>query len=287
MQTDLNALIELVSQWFLLAIGAVVVLLIGRWIAHKVGNSIEALLNKTPNSDPTLSRFFASLIKFIILAATVMAALTVVGVDTTSFSAVILGLGAAMAFILQGSLSNIAAGVMLMLFRPFNIGDEISGGGVSGKVTDISLTAVRLKSTDNREFIISNSAIWGGTIKNMSALGERRLDMVFGISYDADINKAIEALKDVASAHPSVFSKPEPWAKVVNLNESSVDIELRVWCKAADYRGLKVSLPQPVKAAFDAAGIGIPYPHEIKHKEKIKSSKARDRVVRLTKLRNS
>jgi len=156
-----------------------------------------------------------------------------------------------MAFVLQGSLSNIAAGVMLMLFKPFNIGDDVEIGGVTGKVTDISITATRLKSTDNREFIVANGEVWGGTISNHSSLGDRRLDMQFGISYDEDIDKAIATLKQAASEHPLVLDTPAPWAKVVNLNESSVDLELRAWCKASDYKALTVSISQPVKEAFN------------------------------------
>lgn len=287
MSFELAEILPLLAKYGLPILGAIFVFLIGRAIAKRLGRTTETLMSKRPDNDPTLSRFAGSVVKFLILVFTIIAALTVVGIDTSSFSAIVLGLGAAMGFILQGSLSNIAAGVMLMLFRPFKIGDDVEVGGVAGTVTEIGLTATRLKSTDSREFIVSNGDVWGGTIVNNSSLGERRLDMVFGISYDADIDKVINVLTATAAAHPLVLDKPEPWAKVVNLNESSVDLELRAWCKASDYRALKVSISQPVKAAFDKAGIEIPYPREVKISQHVKKSKGRDRLARLESLRNS
>lgn len=287
MDFSIEGILPLVMKCGPLLLGAIVVFFIGRMIARRLGRSTENILNKRPDPEPTLSRFAGSVVKFLILLFTIIAALTVLGVDTSSFSAMVLGFGAAMGFVLQGSLSNIAAGVMLMLFRPYKIGDEIEAGGVAGKVTDIGITATRMKTTDNREIIVSNGAVWGGTIVNNSSLGERRLDMVFGIDYSADIDTAISALTVTAAAHPMVLDKPAPWAKVVNLNESSVDLELRAWCKAGDYRALKASISQPVKSALDKAGIGIPYPHEIKISQHVKNSKARDRLARLKSLRNS
>ena len=284
---DISQIIPFVGRYALPILGALVVFWIGKWIAGKASAGAERALNRAPNSDPSLSRFFASLVRYIILVAAVMAALTVMGIDTSSFAAVVLGLGAAMAFVLQGSLSNIAAGVMLMLFKPFKLGDEVEVGDTKGVVTSIELTVTRLKSADNVEKIISNSNVWGGTIRNNSSLGKRRLDMVFGVDYGADIDKTIKVLTETAAKDPRVHADPAPWAKVVNLNESSVDLELRAWCDAKDYKGLKVSISQPIKAALDKAGIGIPYPHGTKIKQSVKTSKARNRMAKLTKLKNS
>jgi small conductance mechanosensitive channel len=249
------------------ALLALILLWIGRLIARKVSVNVERGLNKSPNSEPGLSRFFASIVKYLILIAVIIAVLTVLGINTSSISVMVLGLGAAMAFILQDSLSNLAAGVMLMIFRPFKVGDDIEAGGENGRVTSIALTATRLKTVDNTEVIIANGKIWGGVVKNYSSLGLRRLDMDFGVSYDADIKTAINALTKAAGEHPLVLNDPAPWAKVVTLNESSIDLQLRAWCQAADYKALKVSISQPIKAALDAANIGIPYPHEIKIKD--------------------
>lgn len=264
---NISDILSFATTYVVPALLALILLWIGRLIARKVSVNVERGLNRSPNSDPALSRFFASLVKYLILIAVIIAVLTVLGINTSSISAMVLGLGAAMAFILQDSLSNLAAGVMLMIFRPFKIGDDIEAGGESGRVTSIALTATRLKTVDNTEVIIANGKIWGGVVKNYSSLGLRRLDMDFGVSYDADIKTAINALTKAAGEHPLVLNDPAPWAKVVTLNDSSIDLQLRAWCQAADYKALKVSISQPIKAALDAANIGIPYPHEIKIKD--------------------
>jgi len=287
MNFDVAGWLPTISKYALPVLGALIVFWIGKKIAVRLGRITENLLNKSPAAEPTLSSFAGSVVKFLILVFTIIGALTIVGIETSSFSAVIAGLGAAMAFILQGSLSNVAAGVMLMFFKPFKLGDEIEAGGVAGKVTDIGITATRMKSVDNREFIVANGDVWGGTIINNSSLGNRRLDIQFSVSYDANIDKAIATLTKTAAAHPLVLKSPEPWAKVVTLNDSSISLELRAWCKASDYKALKVSISQPVKAAFNKAGIEIPYPREIKISKHVKNSKGRDRLARLKSLRNS
>ena len=264
---------------------ALLIFLIGSRIARAVSSKAEMGFNKAPNSDPSLSRFFASLIRYLLLVVVIMAALSVLGIDTSPIFGLIAASGAAFAFILQGSLSNIAAGVMLILFKPYKIGDDVEIGGSKGKVTGIELTATTLSTTDNVKIIVANGKVWGGTIHNHSSMGARRLDRDFGISYDADIDKAIKAITAAAAANPRVHSEPAPWAKVVNLGDSSVDIQLRAWCDAADYKALSTEISQPVKEALDAAGVGIPYPHEIKIKQHVKSSKAQDRVNRLKALR--
>lgn len=264
---------------------AFLVILIGFPIAKKIAGGAEKAFNKAPNADASLSRFFASLVKFILLVIVIMAALGVLGVDTSPIVGLIAASGAALGFILQGALGNVAAGVMLMLFRPFSIGDEVEAGGVIGVVTGIQLTGTRLKTADNVEIIVANGDIWGGTIKNRTSMGARRLDKNFGISYDADIDKAIAAITAAAAANPRVHANPAPWAKVVNLGDSSVDIQLRAWCDASDYKALSTEISQPVKQALDAAGIGIPYPHEIKIKQHVKNSKGRTRSARFKALR--
>jgi len=174
---------------------------------------------------------------------------------------------------------------MLILFKPYKIGDEVEVGGARGKVTAIEMTATRLATTDNVDIIVANGNVWGGTIKNYTSMGARRLDRDFGISYDADIDKAIKAITAAAAANPRVHTDPAPWAKVVNLGDSSVDIQLRAWCDAADYKALSTEISQPVKHALDAAGISIPYPHEVKIKQHVKSSKGRDSLAKFKALK--
>lgn len=281
---DVAQILALVSKYIVPLIIAAIVFFIGRIIANKLGRGVEVGLNRAPNSDPSLSRFFASLARYLMLFVTIMAALSVMGIDVGALSAAVVGLGAAMAFILQGSLSNLAAGVMLMIFRPFKIGDEIEGGGTKGVVTNIELTATRLKTADNVEVIIANGKLWGGTIRNNNGFETRRLDVNFGVEYGADIPTAIKAITQAAATNPRVHADPAPWAKVVNLGDSSVDLQLRVWCNAGDYKALSTEISQPVKAALDAANIGIPYPHEVKIKQHVKSSKGRDSLAKFKAL---
>ncbi len=282
---DFQKIISLVTTYAVPALIALAILVIGFRIARAVASKSEIALNKAPNSDPGLSRFFASLVKFFLMLVVVMAALSVINVDTSPLFGIIAASGAALAFVLQGALGNVAAGVMLILFKPFKIGDEVEVGGERGKVSAIELTATRLATTDNVDVIVANGKVWGGTIKNYTSMGARRLDRDFGISYDDDIDKAIAAITSAAAANPRVHADPAPWAKVVNLGDSSVDIQLRAWCDAADYKALSTEISQPVKQALDAAGISIPYPHGVKIKQTVKSSKGRERRKRLKALK--
>ena len=277
--------VSLAVPYVVPAIVALIVLFIGLRIARAIASRAETGFNKVPNSDPSLSRFFASLVRYLLIVIVLMAALAILGIDTSPIVGLIIASGAALAFVLQGALGNVAAGVMLILFRPFKIGDEIEAGGVTGVVTGIELTATRLKTADNIEIIVANGGIWGGTIKNRTSMGARRLDRDFGISYDSDIDKAIKAITEAAASNPRVHSDPAPWAKVVNLGDSSVDIQLRAWCNASDYKALSTEISQPVKQALDAAGIGIPYPHEVKIKQHVKKSKGRDSLAKFKALK--
>jgi small conductance mechanosensitive channel len=277
--------ISMATPYVVPAVLALVVIFIGFRIARAIASRAERGFNKAPNSDASLSRFFANLVRYLLIVIVLMAALAILGVDTSPILGLIIASGAALGFVLQGALGNVAAGVMLMIFRPFKIGDEIEAGGVAGVVTSIELTATRFKTKDNVEVIVANGGIWGGTIKNRTALGARRLDKNFGISYDSDIDTAIKAITEAAAANPRVHADPAPWAKVVNLGDSSVDIQLRAWCDAGDYKALSTEISQPVKQALDAAGIGIPYPREIKIKQHVKESKGRNRIAKLKALK--
>ncbi len=265
---------------------AVAVVLVGRWLAKKISRGLGAGLDKTVNANPALSRFVTSVVYFALLFIALMIALGIVGVDTSAVSGMVIGLGVALAFILKEPLTDFSAGVMLAMFRPFSVGDEVEVDGIKGVVTMIALTQTRMKTRNNIELIIRNSAVWGKVIRNHSALGNRRLDMVFGVSYDADIDAAIKAITNVAAADTRVHKTPKPWAKVVGLGDSCVDIELRLWCDYDNLRKLKVDISQPVKAALDAANIEIPYEHVVKIRKKVKRSKARGRIAKLSKIKN-
>ena len=270
---------------------AIVLALLVVWLGHKIAKRLSggtrSLLMRAPDADATIAQFFAALIFYLLMVVVVMAALSILGINTSSVTGIVLGFGTAMAFVLKDALANFAAGIMIMIFRPYQVGDEVEIGGTKGIVRSVELTATRMQTRDNVELIVATGNAWGGTLRNHSALGVRRLDMDFGVEYGADIDKAIETIIGVAAADKRVHVDPAPWAKVVSLGESSVDIQLRVWCDYEDYRKIKMDISQPVKAALDAAGIGIPYPHIIKIRQKVKNSKARNRIAKLNKIRNS
>jgi len=243
---------------------ALLILWIGMKVAKWIGKTVKKYTEKAPNVDATLANFLGSIAKYAVTAFVVIAAVTQIGVETASLVAMLGAATLAIGLALQGTLGNIAAGVMLMLFRPYKIGDYVDVAGQEGVVEEVSIFTTVLATIDNVKVIIANGEAWGSTIKNYTSMGVRRVDVDYGIHYDDDINKAIKIMKDVSSAHPDVLSKPDgPWAKVVKLNESSVDIQNRVWCKAENYWDVMFDLNKSIKEAFDKDGITIPYPHQV------------------------
>ncbi len=246
-----------------IAIG-LAILIIGMWFAKRVGNVVRKSAVKAPNIDDTLANFLGSIAKYALTVVVVVAAITKMGIEASSLVAMLGAATLAIGLALQGTLGNVASGVMLMLFRPYKIGDYVAVAGEEGVVHDVNIFTTVLTSLDNIKIIIANGEAWGSTIQNFTSMGVRRVDVDYGIHYDDDIDKAIKIMKDVSAAHPSVLSKPDtPWAKVVKLNDSSVDIQNRVWCKADDYWDVMFDLNKSIKEAFDKNGITIPYPHQV------------------------
>lgn len=242
-------------------ITALLILWIGLKIARWLGNKVSKAAIKAPNVDETLGKFIGSMVRYAVTAMVLIAAISQVGIDVTGFLAIFAAAGLAIGLALQGTLSNIAAGVMLMLFRPFKLGDFVVVAGKEGVVTEMSLFTTELTTTDHRQVIIGNGDVFGTTIENLTSKGVRRVDSNFGIDYEDDINKAIKVITSTAAAHPDVLSEPDaPWAKVVGLGESSVDIQSRVWCKSEHYWDVMFDLNKSIKEAFDKNGISIPYP---------------------------
>lgn len=243
---------------------AALILWIGFKVARWVYKIVHRSLEKTPGIDETLVNFLSSIARYVVVAMVVIAAVTKVGVEAASLVAMLGAATLAIGLALQGTLSNVAAGVMLMLFRPYALEDFVGVAGEQGVVKDINLFTTELATIDNVKVIIANAEAWGSTIKNFTSMGVRRVDVDYGIHYDDDIDAAIKIMNDVAAAHPKVLTTPEaPWAKVVTLNESSVDIQSRVWCEAADYWDVNFDLKKSIKEAFDKNGITIPYPHSV------------------------
>lgn len=246
---------------------ALLILWIGMKIARWAAKLVKKHAAKAPNIDDTLANFFASIVKYIITALVLITVVTQLGVKTTSLVAMLGAATLAIGLALQGTLGNVAAGVMLMMFRPYKIGDYVGVAGEEGVVEDVNIFTTVLATIDNIKVIIANGEAWGSTIKNYTSMGVRRVDVDYGIHYDDDIDKAIKIMKDISSKHPNVLDKPDgpdgPWAKVVRLNDSSVDIQNRVWCKAEHYWDVMFDLNKDIKEAFDQHGITIPYPHTV------------------------
>ena len=244
------------------ALGALIVIIIGLRIAAWLAGLVRREALKRDNIDDTLGNFFASIVRWTITAAIFIAALQVFGVQATSLVAILGALTLAIGLSLQGALGNIASGVMIILFRPYKLGDFITTAGESGTVKDINLFQTVMATPDNVMILVPNSQAISSAITNYSGYDQRRVDITFGIDYADDMDKAIALIKDVISKDDRILNDPaEPFVKVVNLGDSSVDIASRSWVIAEDYWDVKFALTKAVKEAFDANDISIPYPH--------------------------
>lgn len=203
------------------------------------------------------------------LVLIILACLSVFGVETTSFAAVLGSAGIAIGLALQGTLGNFASGIMLLMFRPFQVGDVVTIGGVTGKVNEIELFTTTLDTFDNRRFIIPNGSVFGSTIENISFHPQRRADVDVGVSYSADIDRTREILSQVAQNIPGILYNPEPAVLLLDLGDSSVNWSVRVWAPADQFFDVKQATTRAVKLALDDAGIGIPFPQMDVHVTKV------------------
>ncbi|PLX44098.1 MAG: mechanosensitive ion channel protein MscS [Hyphomicrobiales bacterium] len=246
---------------------ALIVLVIGWIAAGFVSGMIRRKVNAHENIDNTLGNFAASIVKWGILLIVLVTVLGLFGVQATSLVAVLGAATLAIGLALQGTLSDLAAGFMLILFRPYKLGQVVDIGGTMGTVKDLNLFITELATPDNVQIIVPNGKAWGSVITNYSHHGTRRISLDFGIDYGDDIDKAMQIIKDVAAADARVQAEPAPWVGVTNLGDSSVDLTMRLWCKASDFWALKCDMTKAVKEAFDANGISIPYPHSVEIKK--------------------
>lgn len=263
-QNVLNTLVEFITKYGLQVIGAVIILIVGRIAAGIVRGLVRRAMNRA-KADVSLIGFVASLAYYAILAFSVIAALEKFGVQTTSFVAVLGAAGLAVGLALQGSLSNFASGVLILIFRPFHVGDYIIAAGQSGRVMEIGILTTTLASPDNMKIIIPNSAVMGSTITNVTANPTRRVDLTVGISYADDIEKAKAVIMEVLRSNPKVLQDPAPVVAVLALADSSVNLVVRPWCAKADYWDVYFGVTQSVKEALDAAGVTIPFPQRDVH----------------------
>ncbi len=242
---------------------AAIILIVGLAIAGSVRKAIRNAAHKSERMDNTLGAFFGSLAYYGIMAMVVIAMMGTFGIPTTSFVATLGAASLAIGLALQGTLSNLAAGVMIILFRPYRLGDWVELAGVSGAVKEISLFTTVLATGDNKKIIIPNGKSWGDTITNYSANPTRRVDLVFSIDYGDDITKAQAVITEILSADGRVLDDPAVFTAVSAHGDSSVDILARAWCRTDDYWGVHFDAMKNVKEAFDKNGISIPYPHRV------------------------
>ena len=264
LQQMLDAAWDMVVNNYLQVVAAIVILIVGRIFAGWARKITRKALERG-EVDRTLVPFVAKLIYYAVLAVVVIAALNRVGVATTSVVAIFGAAGLAVGLAMQGTLSNFASGVMLLIFRPFSLGDYVDAGGTAGTVMEIGIFATTLKSPDNIKITVPNSQIYGATISNYNGYETRRVDMVMGIGYGDDIQTALDTIRSIVAADERVLADPEVQIAVSNLGDSSVDIVVRPWCKAVDYWGLKFDLTRRFKEGLEAAGCSIPFPQRDVH----------------------
>jgi len=258
------------SEYGLKIIAAIIIFLVGKWVAHKLTAFIKSMMNKA-KVDKTLVEFSESIIYFSILLMVIIAALNQLGVNTTSFVAVFGAATLAIGLALQGSFSNIGAAVLIIIFRPFKVGDFIEAAGAVGTVSDINLFSTIISPVDNRTIIVPNSSIIGGNITNFSNKPERRVDHVFGIGYDDDLKLAKETLMEIVKADSRILTEPAPFVAVSELADSSVNFVVRAWATNEDYWGVYFDMIENVKLTFDEKGISIPYPQMDVHTDKVQN----------------
>lgn len=262
---DIEVLITKLQEWLvgfgIQILAAIIILLLGIQVAKLCRNLAKKALQKT-RVDPTLISFVGNSIYVAMLAVVTIIVLGQIGVKTASLIALLGSAGIAIGLALQGSLSNIASGLMLVIFRPFRAGDYIEGGGTAGIVKEIQIFNTILISPDNRRIFVPNSKFFEDSITNYSAEETRRIDLVFGVAYGDDIQQVKQLLTEILTEDPRILNDPAPTVGLLELADSSVNFAVRPWVKTADYWDVYFSLPETVKQRFDAAGINIPFPQQ-------------------------
>jgi small conductance mechanosensitive channel len=268
-----NQLTVLATTYGLKVVGAVLILILG-WMMARVGRRIISKLLDRAEIDPSVVSFLESLTYILILTFAVLAALAKFGIQTASFIAILGAAGFAIGFALQGSLANFAAGVLILVLRPYKAGDYIDAAGVAGTVKEIQLFTTVLATPDNIKIMVPNGKIFGDVIKNISGYDTRRIDLVVGIGYSSDMENAHQVLTRIIEDESRILSDPAPQIAVSELADSSVNFVVRPWVKACDYWAVRFDLIQKIKASFDENGIEIPFPQRVVHMMPAQTEKA-------------
>ena len=258
-----DEILRLVTSYGFDFVGAIIILIVGWMLAGWARRGTLKLADRAEWIDPTLKPLLGSLVRYAVLIFTLIAVLGQFGIETTSIIAVLGAAGLAVGLALQGTLSNVASGVMILVLRPFKVGDYVETGGVGGTVKEVGLFRVELATLDNLYLSVPNSQAFNSVITNYSRHDTRRIDLIIGIGYSSDIEKAMDVLVKLAEADERVLGDPEPQVTVRALGESSVDVGLRFWVDASNYWGVITDTRKSVKLALDNAGIEIPFPHRV------------------------
>ena len=262
MEEYTQTLIDLLLNYSPKVVMAIVILLVGLFIIKIIIKSSVKIMAKR-GVDITLQKFLGNLGGWVLKILLIIAVISQLGIETTSFAAILAAAGLAVGLALQGSLANFAGGVLIMIFKPFKIGDLIEAQGEIGVVKEIEIFTTKLTGLSNKEIIIPNGSLSNGNVINYTTEGTRRVDLVIGVSYDADIKKTKEVLMNVLTSHPKVLKTPAPGVTVLELADSSVNFAVRPWCDTAHYWDVYFDITENAKLALDEAGIEIPYPHRV------------------------
>ena len=246
-------------------VAAIAILLGGLWITAAMGRAVRRIARRNVNIDETLAAFFASIVRYALMAFVLIAVLARFGVETTQIITVLGAAALAIGLSLQGALSNVAAGVMLIMFRPYRLGDFVELAGKRGTVRDVNLFITELSTADNVKIVLPNGQCWGAPIVNFSAHGTRMLEMKFSVAYDTNLDEAMALLRKTVAADPRVMAEPPPDVKVATLGDYAVTLVARIWCGASDFATLNHDLTKLVKEAFDDGHIAFPQPNAISY----------------------
>jgi len=261
-------IVEILGGYAFSIIMALVIFLVGKWLARKITNLLVTVLRKVKGMDETLIKFLENIVYYILMIVVILTAISELGVETTSFLAILGAAGLAIGLALKDSLGNFASGVMIILFKPFKVGDVVNAAGVTGSVSEVGIFNSIFITPDNQKIIIPNGAITSGSITNINAHTTRRVDLVVGIGYDDDIKKAKDVLNDIVSSNEKVLVDRGITVAVSELADSSVNFVVRAWVNTPDYWDVKFGLTESVKLRFDEENISIPYPQQDLHLHK-------------------
>ncbi|PUE67732.1 mechanosensitive ion channel family protein [Arcobacter lacus] len=257
-----NNIVEVIASHVFSFIVALLIFFIGKWIVNKIVAILGKVLRRINGIDETLVKFLENIVYYALLTVVIIAALNKLGIATTSFLAILGAAGLAIGLALKDSLGNFASGVMIVIFKPFKVGDNVIASGVTGIVTEVTIFNTVFLTADNQKIIVPNSSITAGSITNVNANDTRRVDIIVGISYEDNIKHAKEVLANIINENSKVLKDKAVGINVTELADSSVNLTINVWVKSSDFASTKAELLESIKTTFDEIGISIPYPKQ-------------------------